>query len=200
MMNTKSLTGKVAVVVSVLAILVQNISPMTNAIDTTVDLTITAGAISVGSAGTFSLGSTIVSNTVQSVNNTFTPGNEFFVQDLKGSNTGYYTTLQISTMTWVATAATIPAANISLSVSTNATTLMTGTANTRVLANSGNTLTTPTALSAPITFIERKDGANAGKLGKYGVLPTVYASIPAFQPADVYTGTLTYTLYDVSNP
>lgn len=76
---------------------------------------------------------------------------------------------------------------------------MAGTANTNVLANFANTLTSQTALNSPITFIERKNGANAGKIGQYGILPTIHATIPAFQAADSYTATLTYTLYDVSN-
>lgn len=171
-----------------------------NAADTTIDLTINPGIITIGSTGTFSLGTTTVSTTTQTVSNTFSAGNEFFVQDLKWSNTWYYTTLQISTMTWVNTSATIPAANISLSVSSNANSLMAWTANTSVVANFADTLTTPTALNSPITFIERKNGANAGKIGKYGVLPTIHASIPAFQAADSYTSTLTFTLYDVGNP
>lgn len=199
-MINKVIIGTIAIAVSaVLGIFSQNINQHVNAADTTVDLTIDPGIITIGSTGTFSLGSTIVSTVTQNVSNTFSAGNEFFVQDLKWSNTGYYTTLQISTMTWVNTAATIPAANLAISVSSNSTSLMAGTANTNVLANFANTLTSQTALNSPITFIERKDGANGGKIGKYGVLPTIHATIPAFTPADSYTATLTYTLYDVSN-
>ena len=63
--------------------------------------------------------------------------------------------------------ATIPAANVAVQLSTNANTLITGTANTNVLVNAAGTLSTAQPLNAPVTFIERATAANAGKIGKY---------------------------------
>jgi hypothetical protein len=77
---------------------------------------------------------------------------------------------------------------------------MIGNPNAGVKSNVANTFTTLTAINTPLTFIERKNATNIGKVGKYGVLPTFQVTVPAYTPIDTYTAVVTYTLYDVTNP
>ena len=62
-----------------------------------INVTLLAGDVCIGSSGTFDFGSYMVSSSLQTVTGAFVGnGGYFFVDDLKGADSGYYTTVQIS--------------------------------------------------------------------------------------------------------
>lgn len=164
----------------------------TNAQETTdVTLDVLAGNITIGSVGTFDFGDFSVPTS------DFTTGADFsdyfFVEDFKGADAGYITTVQVTNLSGTQAGNFIPAANVEFRG--NTLELMTGAANPRV--EIANTLsTTFAALDTPITYIQRTNQANFGTIGKYGSVPTLQVTIPAYQAVDQYQGTLTYTLYE----
>lgn len=161
----------------------------------TVQVEILPGDICIGTTGSFDFGQYTVSSTSQTQTGVFT--DEFWVEDLKGSDTGYYTTLQLSGNMTGPWAAFIPATNVSFRVANTTVTLMAWSANAGVTIPAG--LTTFTALNSAVTFIERVDGANDGLIGKYGKIPEMEVVIPAYQSVGTYTATMVYTIYE-GNP
>ncbi len=161
----------------------------------TVEVEILPGDICIGTTGSFDFGQYTVSATAQAQTGLFT--DEFWVEDLKGSNTGYYTTLQLSGNMVGPGIASIPAANVSVSVANTTVSLMAWSANAGVVLPAW--LTTPTALNSPVTFLERQDGVNNGLIGMYGKIPSLHVLIPGYQSVGSYTATLVYTLYE-GNP
>lgn len=163
--------------------------------DTTVQVTIDPGDICIGSTGSFDFGTYSVTSTAQTVTGAFT--NEFWVEDLKGADSGYYTTLQLSGDLVGPGGATIADSAVSVktaAVGSAGITTMAGTANTRVVVDAG--MTAYQALDAARTYIKRDTAANSGVVGKYGALPQLQVVIPAYQAVGTYTATLVYTLYE----
>lgn len=159
------------------------------------DVEILPGDICIGNTGSFDFGQYTVSSTSQTQTGVFTE--DFWVEDLKGADTGYYTTLQLGGNMTGPGSATIPAANVSVRVPNTTVTLMAGSANAGVVLPAG--LTTFTALNSAVTFLGRVNGANLGLIGKYGKTPEMQVVIPAYQSVGAYTATLVYTLYE-GNP
>jgi hypothetical protein len=151
--------------------------------------------------GSLDLGTFTVSSSSQTVEGDFTAATDeeyFWVEDLKGVDVGWYTTLQASAMSGAN--GTIPAANISLKVDPATVSLLAGTANARVeLASAWASYR---VADTPLVFIERDTGnaepagPNNGVIGWYGVLPSVQVVIPAYQSVGAYTSVLTYTLFE----
>ena len=159
---------------------------------TTVTLTISGGNVTIWSTGYFDFGAFTVQANPQTIDKQFTGTEEtFFVEDLAGVDSGYYTTLSVTALTGIN--GSIPAANVFARTDTLSTTLITGTTNTGVVIASG--FTTYQSLATPITFIKRDPAANGGRTGKYGTRPRLRVIIPAYQAVGAYQGTLTYTLY-----
>lgn len=161
----------------------------------TVEVEILPGDICIGTTGSFDFGQYTVSSSSQTQTGLFT--DEFWVEDLKGANTGYYTTLQLSGDMEGPGSATIPAANVSVRVDNTSVVLMAWSANAGVTIP--GSLTTFTPLNGAVTFIEREDGPNDGLIGMYGKIPEMQVVIPAYQSVGTYTATLVYTLYE-GNP
>lgn len=161
----------------------------------TVQVEILAGDICIGTTGAFDFGQYTVSSSSQ--NQTWVFTDEFWVEDLKGADTGYYTTVQLSGDMVGPGTATIPAANVSMKVDSTTVTTMAGSTNTGVVVDSW--LLSFTALNSAVTFIERVDGTNNGLIGMYGTIPEMQIVIPAYQSVGTYTATLVYTLYE-GNP
>lgn len=93
--------------------------------------------------------------------------------------------------------ASIPAANVAMkttAVGSAGVTLLTGTDNTRVVIHSG--MGSYQALNTPKRLIERNTTPNQGVIGKYGVLPQMQVTIPAYQSVGQYSGTLVFTLHE----
>ncbi|USN54496.1 MAG: hypothetical protein H6765_08270 [Candidatus Peribacteria bacterium] len=161
-------------------------------VDTQVQVELLEGTISIYATGNFDFGSYTVSTSNQTVTGAFT--DYFSVEDLKGADSGYYTTLQMSGDLAGPGGATIPDANVSASVASTGVVTITGGVNPRVEVAAG--LLSFSALDSATTFIKRDTAANFGVIGHYGTLPTFQVVIPAYQPVGLYTGTVVYTLYE----
>jgi hypothetical protein len=163
---------------------------------TTVNVTILPGNICIGSTGTFNFGSYTVSSLAQTVTGAFTTtGGYFYVEDLRGANSGYYTTVQMS---WnlVGIGGTIASSNVSMkttAIGAPGITLMAGTANPLVQIHAG--MAAFQTLDVARQLIIRNTAANSWVIWQYGVLPQMQLVIPAYQSVGTYTGTLVYTLY-----
>ncbi|MDD3262833.1 MAG: hypothetical protein PHR61_03220 [Candidatus Absconditabacteria bacterium] len=161
-------------------------------VSTDVYLTILGGNVTIGTTGAFDFGSFPVSSTENLVEKQFTGDDYFRVDDMKGADEGYYTTLQVTDLSGAN--GSIPATNISTKVDSTSTTLINGTDNANVVVADG--LLNYTPLNTAITFIKRDTGANAGKLGRYAAFPRLQVTIPAYQSVGSYQATLTYTIIE----
>lgn len=141
------------------------------------------------------LGSIMVSNNSQTVTGEF--GNDaFWLDDQKWAEAGYYTTIQVSDLSW-SNNHVISASNVKLkSTSLNVISWEQGTANIG-LSNSAFT-TANTAL----TYFQRTttNVDAAWRLGKFGDNLQIEVTVPAHTVADTYRGTITYTLFDGEQP
>lgn len=163
--------------------------------NTTVTVTINPGDICIWSTGAFDFGQYTISSSAQTVNWTFS--SPFWVDDLKWSNSGYYTTVQMSWNLQGPGASSIASSNISMrtsAVGNAGITTMAGSSNPNVVVNAG--MAAYQTLNTPRRLIERVNGANFGLIGKYGVTPQMQLVIPAYQAVGSYSGTLVYTLYN----
>ena len=165
------------------------------AVNTTVNLSVTAGTVTPASTGTFSFGAFAVAGTQTVTGKQFTGTDYFSVTDLKGAFSGWYTTIQVSDLT--GTAGTISSGNIALKVVSTGAVLITGTANSNVVvgATSG-TLLNYNAINTAITFLKRDPATNSGKVGVYAAFPWLQVTIPAYQAVGSYQAILTYTLIE----
>lgn len=161
-------------------------------VSTDVYLSIIGGNVTIGSTGSFDFGAFPVASIDTNVEQQFTGDDYFRVDDMKGANSGYYTTLQVSDLSGAN--GVIPAANISAKVDSVNTTLVNGSANTNVVVANG--LLSYTPLDGAITFIKRDSAENYGKLGRYAAFPWLQVTIPAYQSVGSYQATLTYTLIE----
>ena len=163
---------------------------------TVVQVTLAGGNVCIGSPDAFNFGSFTVSQQPQVTSGAFS--GVFYVDDQRGSNSGYYTTVQMATLTNGSN--TIAASNVAFRSSftvgtTVGTSPLSGSVNVRVFTHS-DVLNTWAALDTPKEFINRNAAANSGLIGKYGEIPFLQLTIPAYTPVGVYTGLLTYTLYE----
>ena len=164
----------------------------TGKVTTDVQVEILPGDVCIGSTGSFDFGTYTVSSTTQTVTGAFT--DYFRVEDLKGNDSGYYTTLQLSGNLIGTGGATISSGSVFAQVTTTGTTLMTGNANPRVEVAGG--MLAWNALDLAVTFIQRETASNFWVVGQYGSLPELRVDIPAYQAVGVYTATICYTLYE----
>ena len=163
---------------------------------TTLNMQVLAGSVSITSPTGLSFTGTITaSNATQSLEQNFNTSWAYYfsVQDLKGADSGYNTTLQISGPL-TAWSNTIPASAISFKSSTASPTLLTGTANVRVTLDAG--ATSYQNFSSTRTFIVRTNSANSWVLGQYGAQIWLKIDVPAWQAAGTYTTSLVYTLIE----
>lgn len=170
-----------------------------NAANTNVKLEIAAGVITLFAPSNFDLWIITINSSTQYLTWQFM--DYFIVDDAQWSNSGYYTTLASSALNQSWGSAFIPAENIALKIDnitgTNGTIgvdLLSGTANTGVAIPLWLTNYTPMD-GLGQTYIKRNPGENDGILGKYGNKPYIQITIPAYQRVGIYTGTLTYTLF-----
>lgn len=159
--------------------------------NTTVTVNITPGDVCIGNEWSFDFGNFAVSSANQTVDGAFLE--PFWVDDLRGDNDGYYTTVQMSgDLVW--SGSSIPAANVSIRADGGITTIG-WSANANVVVDSTVAGWYQT-LDSAITLIKRDAGANFWLVGRYGTTPELQLLIPAYQSVGNYTGTLVYTLYE----
>jgi hypothetical protein len=164
------------------------------AADTTVNMSITAGAITYGAPTAFTFTTPLnASFSAQTEQEVFSgAANYFWVQDLKGTNSGYVTTLQLSgNMT--AGSNIISWSNVSFRAF-GWINVISWSANPRVVLDAGTSWYQ--ALNTARNFIRRNNAANSWVIGYYGANIDLKIDIPAWQPAGAYTGTLVYTLIE----
>jgi hypothetical protein len=116
---------------------------------------------------------------------------DFQVQDPIGSNSGYYTTLQMSNLNGP-NSQIIP--NTQIQWKADPVTLITGTANSSVVLWS--TMWTYHLATATDTFIKRDTAPNSNRTWTYGSKLWLKVNIPAYTRPGSYTGSITYTLYE----
>lgn len=157
-------------------------------------LNLTGGGINIGAPMSVDFGTLVVASTSYQTTKELTgAANYFFVDDLNGLDAGYYTTIQSSALT--TTGYTIPATNIGLRVSPVVLSLLAGTANPLV-AFGPSISASYVAIDTPVVYIKRDSAVNSGATSKYGALPWLQVTIPAYASRGAYTGMLTYTLYE----
>lgn len=163
---------------------------------TMLSMQIVSWSITIGSPTTLSFsGAMTSSNSTQSLEQNFSTSgaNYFYVQDLKGTDSGYNTTLQLSG--WlVAGTNTIPTSSVFFKSASGTPTLMSGMANARVVLDTWSIAYQN--FSSARTFITRASGVNNGTLGQYGAQIWLRIDIPAWQAAGTYTTSLVYTLIE----
>lgn len=159
--------------------------------NTSVSVTITPGDVCIGNDGNFSFGNFTVSSSSQTVSGSF--ASPFWVEDLKGDNAGYYTTVQMSGSLAGSGSSTIPSTSVSIRANEGITTIA-WSSNVNVVVDSAVAWGYQ-SLNNPITLIKRTNATNYWLVGKYGTTPSLQLVIPAYQAVGSYTGTLLYTLY-----
>ncbi|HMY80265.1 MAG TPA: hypothetical protein PLW93_03900 [Candidatus Absconditabacterales bacterium] len=162
---------------------------------TQVEVEILPGDICIGSTGSFDFGNYTASSSSQTVNGTFT--DPFYVDDLRGSNTGYYTTVQLSGDLVGPGGATISGSNVYMqttAIGNPGITTLAGSPNTLVVIDAG--MGSYQSLDVARQLIKRPAGANSGVVGMYGTYPLMQLVIPPYQAVGTYTATLVYTLYE----
>lgn len=164
---------------------------------TSVQINILPGNMCIGSTGTFSFGSFAVSSIAQTVSGAFVwSGGYFYVDDLRGADVWYYTTVQLSADLTGPGTSKLSSGNVyvkTVAIGSAWVTLIAGSANTNVQIQSS--MSAFQSLNTARQLIIRNNAANNGTIGQYGVLPQMQLVIPAYQAVGAYTGTLTYTLY-----
>lgn len=164
---------------------------------TTVQVSILPGNMCIGSTGDFNFGTFTASSAIQTVTGAFAgTGGYFYVDDLRGADVGYYTTVQLNADLAGPGTAKLGSGNVFMKTAAQGNagiTTMAGIANTNVIVHAG--MSAYQSLEAPRQLIARNTGTNNGIIGQYGTLPELQLIIPAYQAVGTYTGTLTYTLY-----
>ena len=164
------------------------------AANTTVNMQITAWTVTYGAPAALTFATTLTTSfSAQTLAQDFTgTTNYFWVQDLKGADSGYNTTLQMSG-NLVAWSNVITGSNVSFK-SVGSIVTVSGTANSNVVFDAATTAYQ--ALNTSRTFIKRNAAANLGKIGYYAGNINLQVNVPAGQAAGSYAGTLVYTLIE----
>ena len=165
---------------------------------TAVQLDILPGDMCIGSTGAFDFGSFIVSAISQTVTGAFAGADGYFyVDDLKGDDLGYYTTIQLNADMDGPGSATLSSGNVYMktpAIGSGGITTIAGSVNSNVEVHPS--MTGYQSLDVARQLIIRDNTSNLGVIGQYGVLPELELVIPAYQAVGLYTATLTYTFYE----
>lgn len=194
-MNIK--TKKALSLVAALLLFTQSTGPrhQVHAATATIAMQITGGTVYINAPAEFFFTSTVsTSFAAQSLVQEFSGVNNYFVvQDMRGADSGWNTTLQLSgaLTTWEYS---IPAWNVEFKASSTGVILMSWEANPRVMMDSNTALYQ--SLNTARTFMYRASAANTGAIGKYAQTIRLNINIPANQAAGYYAGTLIYTLIE----
>lgn len=112
------------------------------------------------------------------------------IDDPVGADSGRYTTLSITDLSWSNTIIS----NTGISIQASGIDLLSGTANAWVVVDVS--LANYQTLSGIVTYIKRDVWANGWITWWYGNKPWLKIAIPAYQDVDEYEATITYTLYE----
>ena len=121
----------------------------------------------------------------------FTSASWYFeLIDSSGADSGYYTTLQITHLSWTTTSLS----NTWIARQSTGIVLLSGTANTGVTLWSA--FTSYSVASGTVTYIKRDPAPNWWKIGTYWAPLQLRISLPAYIKPDTYAWIITYTLYE----
>ena len=192
--NTHMKKTKLLSIASLAVLAWSMIMQWADAANTLVNMQITPGTVTYGAPAALTFATTLsTSFSSQTLAQDFTGvANYFWIQDLKGADSGYNTTLQMSG-NLVAGSNNIPGANVSFK-SVGTITTVSGTVNAAVQFDAW--AAAYQALNVSRTFVYRPIAANAGKIGYYGSNINLQVNVPASQAAGSYAGTLVYTLIE----
>ena len=138
---------------------------------------------------TFILGSVTVLSNSQIIE---LQSNFFSVNDQKGVDNWYYTTL---TVTWLVGARGWAIDLSNIQIKADPISILSWSSNSWVIISS--LLSWYSVITgSPISFIRRNMGSNAWVLGEYGSKLRFKITIPSYQSVDIYTWSITYTLYE----
>lgn len=146
------------------------------------------GSVSISSTGNIAFPDMTVENYFQTGN--VNSSDYLTVTDTLWSTSGYYTTLQITQLSWIYT--TIPTSRIARQAT--GVVLISGSANPYVTLWSA--FTSFSYATGTATFLKRDLWTGAGIYGTYGTILQLRVDIPAYSTPDIYSGTLTYTLFE----
>lgn len=133
--------------------------------------------------GTISAGSTIESNFLD----------YFWIEDLRWTNTGHYTTIQCDGLYGPDGATSTVITGVELS----------GAVIEKIWGKDNQTLiysnlSSRTDITSPQLYLYRNDSvSNNGAINKYWNKPSIKITVPTWTPAGTYKGKITYTLYDM---
>lgn len=112
----------------------------------------------------------------------------FWINDLRGSNTGHYTTIQSNWLFWPNNALVTW-----IDFMYNIPTKLAGLSNNTFVLTPNNWID----ITQPKLYFYRNTSiTNGGVWNKYGESPFVKIDIPSWYPVWVYSWEITYTLYD----
>ena len=162
---------------------------------TLVNMQIISWTTTIGSPTALSFSTSLIaSSSEQTLEQAFSGANDyFFVQDLKGTDPWYSTTLQLSGAL-TAGSNTIPTANVYFKTLSSTPDFLSGTVNPRVVLDGA--AVSYQNLSAARTFILRANAANSWVIGKYGSKVSLKIDVPAWQAVGTYSTNLVYTLIE----
>ena len=117
----------------------------------------------------------------------------FWIEDLRGTNTGHYTTIQCDGIYGPNGATSSVITGIQLSWTSIERILWTDN-NTLIYSN----LSTWTDITTPQLYLYRNNNISNGWVwNRYGNKPSIKIIVPSGTPAGTYKGKITYTLYDM---
>ena len=151
------------------------------------------GNICIWTDSSFSFGTYTVSASAQTLTGSFT--GYFYVDDLKSSESGYYTTVQMSghlVGTWWAV---ISWSNVYMRTTSTWITLLAWMTGDHKVSVDNNMLSFQ-SLDVPRQLIVKGTWATDLIVAKYGTIPEMQLIVPAYQPVWIYTAILIYTLYE----
>ncbi|HKL43963.1 MAG TPA: hypothetical protein VJ892_01650, partial [Candidatus Absconditabacterales bacterium] len=151
-----------------------------------ISVTIKGQGIIIGTPANLNLGSVNPGDTVE-----INFDDYFWVEDLRGTNTGHYTTIQCDGLygpsNFVITGLQLSGATVEM--------IDGRTNNTLIYSN----LSDRTDITDPTLYLYRNnDLSNNGAINRYGNKPAIRVFVPEDAPAGSYKGKITYTLYDMS--
>ncbi len=117
----------------------------------------------------------------------------FWIEDLRWTNTGHYTTIQCDGLYGPNTLTSTVITGVQLS----------GAVVEKIWWKDNDTLvysalSSFTDITTPQLYLYRNDSvSNNGAINRYGNKPTIKITVPSWTPAGTYKWKITYTLYDM---
>jgi len=141
-----------------------------------------------------------VSNNAQTLSWSF-GANSFWVEDMKWVESGYYTTISVTDLTWTVAGHMISADNVSLKTAWNEPSYITWAIVNDSKVIFWSAITSWHSGSTPVNYFQRLNTASedAWRVWKWWDDLQIKVTIPAHTPYDTYRWTITYTLYDLDS-